>query len=192
MDTRTLGQELRRLREWREWTLTEVAHRVGISKALLTLAEQGKRRLPLDVLRRLLALYDSSLALVASTACQTARIARGGQSWTGTNLLALVTDRSLRDSALRLLRPVLSREDPEWLELSLHAGAQLPPQGFWSFPVPSDGVAVEGHVLIEMPGDELFVRCGESFSLAADQPHRYRNYLNTPIRAVVVLPRAVL
>ncbi|MCS6965173.1 MAG: helix-turn-helix domain-containing protein [Candidatus Kapabacteria bacterium] len=192
MEPRQLGQQLRRLREWHERTLTEVARQVGISKALLSLAEQGKRRLPFKVLRHLLSLYGASFAMLGSSVCPVARSAYGGQVWQGTNLLAVVTDRSLQGSVLRLLRPVQSSEDAEWLELCLRAGSQLPPEGYWSFPTPTNGIAIDGNLLVEMPGDELLIRSGESFHIRAQQPHCYRNYLSTSIRALLVLQHAVL
>lgn len=192
MEAVSVGQELRRLRQWREWTLSQVAHRVGISKALLALVEQGKRRLPLDAFRRLAQLYETSLALLMSPHCRPSRSASGGQSWQGVNLLASVTDAALRGCTLRLLRPVEDVNQAEWLELCLRPGTQLPATGYWDFPAPTHGIAVEGNLLIEMPGDELLVRCGESFCIQAQQPHRYRNYLTSPIRALLVLERAVL
>lgn len=192
MHLSVLGQQLRRLRERQEWSLSDVAHRLGISKALLALAEQGRRRLPLDTLRMLVALYNTSIAAVVSTGYPEPRTAPGGYCWKSLDLSNLVARRSVRGCSLLLLRPVCQPEDPEWLELRLEAAAQLPSVGYWSFPVRTDGVATEGHVLIEMPGDELLVRFGESFSIQAGHPHRYRNYLTTPIRALLLLQRAVL
>ncbi len=192
MQRQRIGQFLRHLRECHEWSLSDVAQRVGISKALLALAEQGQRRLPLEVLRSLTALYGTSIAALVSTTYPDPRSARGGQCWKGVDFFSMVTTRAVRRTALRLLRPVHQPEDPEWLELCLEAGAQLPPQGYWSFPVPTDGIAIEGNLLVEMPGDELLVRSGESFRIQAEQLHRYRNYLTKPIRAVLILPQAVL
>ncbi len=186
-----LGQQLRRLREQHEWSLSDVAHRIGISKALLALAEQGRRRLPLEALRALVALYNTSIAAVVSTSYPEPRTAHGGLCWRGLDLLDLVAGRTVRGSSLLLLRPARRPDDPEWLELRLGSAVQLPPEGYWEFPVQTDGVAIEGHLLIEMPGDELLVRTGESFSIQAGQPHRYRNYLRAPIRAILVLQRAV-
>lgn len=187
-----LGAELRQLREWRELTLTEAAQRAGISKALLTLAEQGKRRLPLEALQRLLRLYGSSLTQLMSASCTALRAAPGTERWQGTDLLSLVSDRSLRGCTLRLLRPVFSSQQPVWLELRLAPGAQLPPGEYWSLPTLTEGIALEGNLLVELPGDELLVRSGESFAIHAERQHRYRNYLPVPIRAVLVLTSAVL
>ena len=187
-----LGAELRRLREQMEYTLTEVAQSIGISKSLLTLAEQGKRRLPLAALQRLLALYGSSLTQLLSARYLPDRSAAGAACWHGIDLLAFVSDRALRGCVLRLLRPAPVPESAVWLELRLSPGSQLPPEGYWSLSASSDGVALEGNLLVELPGDELLVRSGEAFSIRAGQGHRYRNYLRTPVRAVLVLSRAVL
>ncbi|MEN3027517.1 MAG: XRE family transcriptional regulator [Chlorobiota bacterium] len=192
MELQRLGQELRRLRERHDRTVTEMAQRLGISKAFLTLAEQGKRRLPLKVLRQLLAHYGSSLAALASPECTVARTVQGGRCWHPTNLLNVTADRALRGSTLRLLRPVNAPDDLEWLELRLAGEQQLPPEGYWHFSAPIDGVVVEGNLLVEVPNDELLVRQGESFRIDAEQPHRYRNYTAHPIRALLLFHRPLL
>lgn len=182
-----LGAELRRLREQKELTLTEAARASGISKALLTLAEQGKRRLPLEVLRQLAQLYGSSLTQLLSNACEPLRAVPGTERWQGADLLAVVSDRLLRGCSFRLLYPLCSPQDAAWFELRLAPGSQLPPEGYWTFPTPARGIALEGNLLVELFGTELLVRPGESFTICAGQQHRYRNYLSTPLRAVLAL-----
>jgi transcriptional regulator with XRE-family HTH domain len=186
------GAQLRQLRLEREWSLSEVARRLGISKAQLALVEQGKRRLRLPLLQQLLRLYGTSLGELLSCFCAPVRSAVGSVAWSGVDLLQFSAEPQLRGCLLRLLRPVAHAQQAEWLELYLLPARQLPLQGYFAFAAAVHGVVAQGTLLVELPGDELRVHSGESFRLEPQVAHRYRNYTAEPVRALLIVECAAV
>jgi transcriptional regulator with XRE-family HTH domain len=142
-----LGRQLKRLRTAHDLTLQSIAEQTGLSKSFLSMVESGARAPKPCDLRHILACYDYSLAWFVSqtlpasaetsdAASKTKRTTKHGterstkrdikQSAAQTILTPHAQAILLQSSPQLLLRrPLRTRTDAEWLELTLPAKSEF-------------------------------------------------------------------
>ncbi len=189
-----LGKNLRILRRVRERSLSDVAQAVGISKALLSLIEQGKRRCSFELLYQLLQYYRYSLGQFISEAQHHNEVEGPyfqptAPRQTPMHHLLLAGNRNYSSPTLLLLRPLSSSSDLEFLRLILPPRSSLPAKTFFRFDGQFRGYMLQGKLLIESSdASELVIHQGEEFAITLQHPFRFRNYTDSRCEALLIFP----
>ncbi len=189
-----LGKNLRILRRVREHSLSDAAQAVGISKALLSLIEQGKRRCSFELLYQLLLYYRYSLGQFISEAQHHNEVEGPyfqpmAPRQTPMHHLLLSGDRNYTSPTLLLLRPLSSPSDLELLRLVLPPHSSLPTETFFHFDGQFRGYMLQGKLLIEFAdASELVIQQEEEFAIIPQYPFRFRNYTDTRCEALLIFP----
>ncbi len=190
-----LGKNLRILRRARERQLSDVARAVGISKAYLSLIEQGKRKCSFALLYQLLRYYRFSLGQFISEAqhhndIEGPYFAPHEPKQTPMHHLLLAGNRQGNEPTLLLLRPLTTSNALELLRLVLPPKTSLPRDIFFEFTAEFRGYITQGKLLIEFEdATELVIRQGEEFALTPACPFRFRNYTgDAPCEALLIFP----
>lgn len=190
--TQLVGANLRALRQMYGKTLEEAARAGNLSVSHLANAEQGRRTLDGEQLRRILQLYEYSLSVFMT------HIA-----------MLLDTDYQNTDGSVRYYKPIpligRQKDDPTLLllhptptlETPAHCLLRLPPGGeLWQdYLVLQSRCSVtvaRGAMLVETPYREYILAENEYLALSAGVAHRFRNHTATEARAYIWVETACL
>lgn len=187
-----IGANLRALRQTSGKTLEEVARAGRLSVSHLANAEQGRRTLDGEQLRRILQLYDYSLS-VFMTHIATFLDADYQDTDSGVchyKPIPLV-GRLKGDSTLLLLHPTPTIEIPAHLLLRLPPGSELW-QDYLVLPSRCSIAGARGAMLVETPHREYIIAESEYLSLSAGVAHRFRNHTTMEARAYIWVESACL
>jgi transcriptional regulator with XRE-family HTH domain len=194
---RYLGENIRRLRQSRDWTLDRLATTVGLSKGYLSLIESGKRSPHWSVLMRM-------IHALGETLCG---------FFTRAESIPPPEDgiRTRREHMIILEGPMPDERGSVTVEATTpftaiitpwHGALRtevveilLPPHTEWtptpiSFPGNVTAWGMGGRLLLVQSGTEYVIRDGECLLYDASVPHTLRNYTDHPTRAVLMVEGA--
>ena len=191
---RYLGENIRRLRQSRDWTLDRLATAVGLSKGYISLIESGKRSPHWSVLMRM-------IHALGETLCG---------FFTRAESIPPPEDgiRTRREHMIILEGPMPDERGSITVDATtpftaiitpLHAGLRtevveimLPPHSEWtptpiSFPGNVTAWGMGGRLLLVQGRTEYVIRDGECLLYSAAELHALRNYTDMPTRAVLMI-----
>jgi transcriptional regulator with XRE-family HTH domain len=183
MQTRHVGERLRRWRRQRNLTLDEVASRAGCSPSMVSKIETRKAEASLTLLRRLAAALDVNVAAVFEAA-ETNRI-----------VMKPAQRPRLSGDALRSGDGiVLERLVPYGADARLQANIHIVAPGGASDGLITHvgeemGYLLEGTIDLTVDGEVYRLEAGDSFHFSSERPHGYNNpgteharilWINTP------------
>ncbi|MDQ1206080.1 helix-turn-helix domain-containing protein [Microbacterium sp. SORGH_AS_0862] len=151
----SVGVRLRRLREERGMSLSELARVSGIGKGTISELENDRRGARLDTLFALTTALDSPLgALLAGSGAE-------AQPVTGASVSAILLDKwTVGSTLIEAYRATLTTDRQE---SRAHAHG-----------IEETITVIRGRVLIGPPGTEQELRAGESVRYPGDGPHRFQ------------------
>jgi transcriptional regulator with XRE-family HTH domain len=162
-----VGENLRRLRVRRGWSLEKLAQQVGVSRAMLGQIELGQSAPTINVLWKIAhGLGVTFSALITAHSQAGTLVLRAGDA-------KLLTNRE-RQFTSRALFPVDEPRRVEFYELRL-AGGAVEKADAHSPGTVENLVVTEGAVEIEAAGKRHVLDTGDAILFEADAPHVYRN-----------------
>lgn len=183
-DPEFIGKNLQRLRSASERTLRDAAERAGISKAFLSLVENGKRRVKAPELRKILNVYNYSVGRFISEALFDVEDELNFIQQRK-DFILLEGDLNKSVYHILLLRPVLHKHDIELLEIYLPPDTELNYK--LSISAEIRGIMKSGSMLIDFTNDENVANEGDEFSFDGKIPHIYRNHTANPATANLII-----
>ncbi len=191
---RYLGENLKRLRRSRDWTVERLAGEVGLSKGYLSMIETGKRSPHWSVIMRIIHALGETLCGFFTSAESIPPPEDG-----------IRTRRE--DMILIEGNPPSDRGDIPWppdspltlILTSYHPGLRsetveifLPPHTEWTpEPIAFAGsvacVGLQGRLLLVVGGTEYVMRERECLNYDASIPHLLRNYTDHGTRALLTI-----
>jgi transcriptional regulator with XRE-family HTH domain len=177
--SRTVGENLRRYRGERGYTLDGLAQLSGVSRAMLGQIELGQSAPTVNVLWKIVAALDLPFAALISTEVHTAvSIVRAKSS------KSLVSfDGSFRS---RALFPFDASRNVEFYELRLEPGGreQAEPHAGGTT---ENLVVARGSVVLELGADKHLLDEGDAIHFVADRVHAYANRGSKPAILYLVM-----
>lgn len=191
---RYLGENLKRLRRSREWTVEHLASEAGVSKGYLSMIETGKRSPHWTVVMRIIHSLGETLCSFFTTA-ESISPPEDGIRARREDLILIEGECPNERGQItsppagqytHILTPFHEGISSEVVELF------LPPHSAWTpEPITFTGDVVcwgaQGRVLLELDGDEHVMHEQECLAYAAATPHTLRNYTDHPSRALLVV-----
>ncbi|GIV54072.1 MAG: XRE family transcriptional regulator [Candidatus Kapaibacterium sp.] len=191
-----IGTNLRALRRKHGLTLNQVAQEANISISHLANAEQGRRSIGGEQLRRILQCYGYSLGVF----CTHIKLLLGSEDGFAEpasdaeiiehSPIPLI-GRHNQEPHLLLLRPTPSTDEPEHLLLILPPGTELW-RSYLVLPCRSSVAVAHGVLLVETKHREYALHASEYLSIPAEVPHRFRNHTRSETRAYIWVESAWL
>lgn len=171
-----IGRRLKELRTGRRMSLRALASETGLSATLLSQVERGVTEPSLSTLRRLASVFDEPVgALFDDPDAPSVWISRPGQRSTIKTPSGHIYERISTDNGqVGMLRGVL---DP----------SSVSSDALWSHPSIECGYVVAGTLTVEVRDASYTVRAGETITLDARQPHRYRNATDEPVEYILAV-----
>jgi len=183
-----VGENLRKLRISKGFTLEEAAGKSGLTKGFLSLVETGRRRINAKDLHSLLDGYGFTTALFFSRL-------HGRDSepdiivQRAKTMLLLDGKSAAAATRVHLARPVSQLNDAEMTVVRL-APQSLLTNDYITRSGMIRGYVILGLLLIEFQGDEAVARMGDEFCFDGSRPHLFRNYTDEPTEYIhLVLPK---
>ena len=166
LTVQAVGQEIKRLRKLREWTLEQLASRSGVSAGLLSQVERGHGNPSFNTLVQVahaLGIPVARLVAGEQMASPVVRRERRRRLDLGDDALVLAEMLTPRlDSALEAIRivtePGYSTKDTPFV----HDGEEF-------------GIVLEGTHAVNVGGTHYVLRAGDSISYSSTIPHWYEN-----------------
>jgi transcriptional regulator with XRE-family HTH domain len=194
---RYLGENLKRLRRQRDWTVERLADAIGVSKGYVSMVESGKRSPHWVLLMKIAHALDDTLCRFFTTAEKIPPPEDGIRSQRENRIVVdgdPLDERGglPRDSTkgyTHILTPWHRELVTEVIEI------YLPPHSEWT-PEPIGfrggvtGWNIEGKLLLVRGGTEYIMHQGECLSYDASAPHMLRNYTDDPTRTVLTVSPA--
>ncbi len=165
--SRTVGDNLRRLRGERGLSLDKLAQHSGVSRAMLGQIELGQSAPTINVLWKIVAALDVPFsALVTSEASSSVTLVRAKASKTLVSF-----DGSFRS---RALFPFDASRSVEFYELRLEPGGREEAEAH--APGTTENIVVaSGKMALEVEGETHQLDEGDAIFFVADRPHAYTN-----------------
>lgn len=178
-----LGARLRHFRKIRGLTLKGLAARVGCSESMISKIETMRVTPSLPMLRRLTEALEINIAMLFADDTGNGVVSRQGQR------PRVDTDPLRRGSGVSLER-LVPHHPSSLLQANIHIVAPGgSSDGLISHAGEEMGYLLEGLLELEVGGEKLVIRPGDSFHFRSDLPHGYRNlgpsearvlWVNTP------------
>jgi transcriptional regulator with XRE-family HTH domain len=166
--TDSVGSRLRRLRDDRGLSLSQLSRLSGVGKGTISELENDRRGARLDTLFALTTALGAPLGALLSD-----RGAADGQRIAGVSVSAVLLDRWTVDSGLvEVYRATLA---PDRQDSLAHAGE-----------IEETVTVIQGRVLIGPAGSEQELGAGESLRYPGDVPHRFEA-LGGPAEVVLLM-----
>lgn len=191
---RYLGENLKRLRRSREWTVERLAQEAGVSKGYLSMIETGKRTPHWTVVMRIIHVLGETLCSFF-TGAESIQPPEDGIRSRREDLILIEGERP--DEKGRITRPPAAQYTH--ILTPYHEGIRsevvelfLPPHSAWTperitFKGEVVCTGVQGRVLLELGGTEYVMHEHESLGYCAMTPHTLRNYTDDPSYALLVI-----
>jgi transcriptional regulator with XRE-family HTH domain len=191
---RYLGENIRRLRQSRDWTIDRLGAAVGLSKGYISLIESGKRTPHWSVLMRMTHALGETLCRFFTRAESIPPPEDGIRTRREDMIIlegptpdergTIVVNDAVPFTAI--ITPWHAALQVEVIEIS------LPPHSEWtptpiSFPGSVTAWGMGGRLLLVRGGTEYVIRDGECLLYSAESPHMLRNYTDNPTRAVLLV-----
>jgi transcriptional regulator with XRE-family HTH domain len=191
---RYLGENLKRLRRSREWTVERLAEAAGVSKGYLSLIETGKRSPHWTVIMRIIhALGETMCGFF--TGAESVTPPEDGVLARRRDLILIEGDAPNERGAIScppenrytcILTPYHPEMTSEVVEIF------LPPHTEWTpDPISFNGSVAcwgaLGRLLLVTRGTEYVMQEGDSLAYDASIPHILRNYTDHPTRAILTI-----
>lgn len=164
-----LGQNLRQLRQDRQWSLDEAARRTGVSKAMLGQIERGESSPTIATLWRIATGFHISYSSLLTGLTEESSLIQQG----------ITLDSDDPGIQVKALFPYNPATGFEVMQLRLEPGSSTLSDPHEAG-VSEHLIVTEGCVELWLKGQWHPVRQGETFRFAADQPHGYRNNSSVP------------
>lgn len=191
---RYLGENLKRLRRSREWTVERLAQEAGVSKGYLSMIETGKRSPHWTVVMRIIHALGETLCNFFTYA-ESLLPPEDGIRSPRESLILIEGERPNERGQIawppaeqytHILTPYHEGITSEVVEL------YLPPHSEWTpEPITFRGDVVcwgiQGRVLLELGSSEYVMHERECLHYSATIPHTLRNYTDNPSRAVLTI-----
>jgi transcriptional regulator with XRE-family HTH domain len=180
--SRTVGDNLRRLRTEQGLSLDKLAQRSGVSRAMLGQIELGQSAPTINVLWKIVAALEVPFsALLTSGAAAPVTLVRAK---TSKSLVSF--DGTFRS---RALFPFDEKRNVELYELRLAAGGREDAEAH--APGTTENLVVaSGRVALEVAGETHQLEEGDAIFFAADRPHAYVNPGAKPATMYLVMTYA--
>ncbi|MEO5930727.1 MAG: XRE family transcriptional regulator [Candidatus Kapaibacterium sp.] len=191
---RYLGENLKRLRRSRDYTVERLAAAVGLSKGYLSMIETGKRSPHWTVVMRIVHALGETLCGFFTSA-ESIPPPEDGIRTRREDLILIEGDRPNErglipwppaNSYTYILTPLHPRLTSEVVEIF------LPPHTEWTegpiaFPGNVVCWCVQGRLLLVCGGIEYVMHEGETLSYDASRPHMLRNYTDHAARITMTI-----
>jgi transcriptional regulator with XRE-family HTH domain len=191
---RYLGDNLKRLRRSRDWTVERLADSVGVSKGYISMIETGKRTPHWMMVMRMAHALDTTLCHFFTAAEKVQEPEDGIRSRREDRIVidgeppdergVLPRDRS--KSYTHILTPWHPTIQSEVVEIMLAPHTEWTPE-----PITLAGHvsawSAEGRLLLVRGGTEYIMYEGECLAYDASLPHQLRNYTDDPVRALLTM-----
>ncbi len=184
-----LGENLKQLRNIKEFSVNSAAERLGISTAYLSLIEKGSRQISDIMLFKLLKIYRYSLARFVSETLDSVdhfKVDSSDYVINEKKKILLFGSREQDKSSIKLLRPLRHRTDSEMLEIFLPPEQELPDEKI-AIDAEIRGVVCCGKLLVDFTNDEFTALEGDEFIFDGSKAHSYRNYSYVPLKAWLII-----
>jgi transcriptional regulator with XRE-family HTH domain len=191
---RYLGENLKRLRRSREWTVERLAEAAGVSKGYLSLIETGKRSPHWTVIMRIIHALNETMCGFF-TGAESATAPEDGVLARRRDMILIEGDEPNERGVIPW--PPVNRYT--YILTPHHPGLAsevveifLPPHMEWT-PEPisySGHVAcwgAQGRLLLVWNGIEYVMNEGDCLAYDASAPHILRNYTDHPARAILTI-----
>ena len=182
-DSTAVGQQIKRLRKDRGWSLNQLAAASHVSIGLLSQIERGRSIPSLRTLTKLRVALDVSLGTLvgqkeAATAPNEARFVK-----------RLKDRESLVIGDNRLVKEFLSPIKSEYLQVML---MNIPPGGgagprAYSYDGEKAGLVIEGGLRLQLGDDTFDLNEGDSFQFNSSIPHTFVNNHDSRTRVVWII-----
>jgi len=164
-----LGEQIRGLRNARDWTLREVSMRSGLSVGYLSLVERNRANPSIKALHDIARTLGVNVSWFfphagAGPEIEQKYIVRGGRR-RALNFALGITDELLSPNLSGQLELIRSRFEPgasSGSEPYTHKGEEA-------------GLVISGELELWIGDEHFLLRAGDSFSFSSMTPHRYRN-----------------
>jgi transcriptional regulator with XRE-family HTH domain len=191
---RYLGDNLKRLRRSRDWTVERLADSVGVSKGYISLIETGKRTPHWMMVMKIVHVLGTTLCQFFTVAEKVQEPEDGIRSRREDRIVVdgepldergmLPRDRA--KSYTHILTPWHPMIQSEVVEIVLAPHTEWTPD-----PITLVGHvsawSAEGRLLLVRGGTEYIMHEGECLAYDASLPHQLRNYTDDPVRAVLTM-----
>jgi len=195
-----VGGALRRLRERRDLSIAAVARKVGVSPSYLQQIETGGRVASWALAHRVCRTLGTTLLRLLDGIDSPLPPRDGAHLLPEEHATALAGD--LPDAAgdlpdpptqptLLLRTPWREGENAVVLDLRLPPHSALTDEAI-TFEGTIIVTEVQGRLLLELDGDEHDLRAGHGALFNARRPHLFRNYTDSPCRALLILAPPML
>ena len=182
-DSTAVGQQLKRLRKERGWSLNHLAGMANVSIGLLSQIERGRSIPSLRTLTKLRVALDVSLGTLV------------GQREASTPLgeSRFVKRKADRESLVigdnRLVKEFLSPTKSEHLQVML---MNIPPAGgagarAYSYDGEKAGLVLEGAIRLQLGEEVLELQEGDSFQFNSSIPHTFSNDHDVPAKVIWII-----
>ncbi|MDX6748597.1 helix-turn-helix domain-containing protein [Geminicoccaceae bacterium 1502E] len=184
-DSAAVGQQLKKLRKERDWSLSQLAEASQVSIGLLSQIERGRSIPSLRTLTKLRVALDVSLGTLVGQREPTVSSSES----------RFVKRREDRESLVigdnRLVKEFLSPTKSEHLQVML---MNIPPAGgagsrAYSYDGEKAGLVLEGGIRLQLGEDVLDLREGDSFQFNSSIPHTFSNNHDVPAKVVWIICR---
>ncbi|MCX7930250.1 MAG: XRE family transcriptional regulator [Chlorobi bacterium] len=186
-----IGTNLRALRIKHGYTLEHVAQVAGVSSSQIANVESGRRTLEGESLRRVLQLYDYSLAVFLTHIETLMGSAVAADDEVATPPPIPLIGRTAKQARVVLLHPTPSPDNPEHLLVVLPAETELWP-AYIALPVLVRILVVSGSLLVETPHREYALEERQFLSIPPQKQHRFRNHTDSEACAYIWVETACL
>lgn len=182
-DSIAVGQQLKRLRKERGWSLDQLAKISHVSVGLLSQIERGRSIPSLRTLTKLRVAFDVSLGTLVG---QRDLTVSSGES-------RFVKRKADRESLVigdnRLVKEFLSPTKSEHLQIML---MNIPPNGgagprAYSYDGEKAGLVLEGAIRLQVGEEVLDLQEGDSFQFNSSIPHTFSNKYDVPAKVIWII-----
>lgn len=172
-----IAENLRKIREQQNLSLSQLAERTGLSKVMLAQVEKGGANPTINNIWKITAALGVPYTALLDSAGSTAKVLKSGE----------LPIQSSADGHYRLTcyYPSSAERNFEWFRMELDGGAAYTSIGHRERALEYI-VVLSGALRLDICGESHELLAGDSISFQASAEHSYRNDTDAPVSAFII------